>query len=185
MTEFILVRHSNSAVDLTKPAATWGLTEAGKANCYPLAQQLASHNLTAVFTSHEPKALQTGQIIGEVLGIRVQTAVNLHEHDRSNVREMGGEEFKRNVARLFTDPDALFFGTESGRQAQCRFTQAVQAVLQNNPNEKVAIVAHGTVITLFLAAYNDIEPISFWQALKMPDWCVVDAEMFALRPDTK
>ena len=142
-----------------------------------------------IFTSHEPKAVQTGQIVGELLEIEVlagsgETAVNLREHDRSNVTEMPGDVFKRNVTRLFTEPDTLFFGTETGNQARHRFTQAVQTILDQHPQDKVAIVAHGTVITLFLAAHNDINPISFWQSLKMPDLLVIERKTYQLKHNT-
>ncbi|MEM7112099.1 MAG: histidine phosphatase family protein [Chloroflexota bacterium] len=180
MSEFLLVRHSISKVDVSVPAATWGLTAEGQDKCVGLAAEMAPHQPTAVFTSHEPKAVQTGQIVGEILGIPVETAVNLHEHDRSNVTNMSQQTFKSNVTRLFTDPDTHFFGTESGAQARHRFAQAVKAVLQASPEDKVAIVAHGTVITLFLAAHNPIDPIPFWQALKMPDLLVAKRETYQL-----
>ena len=180
MGEFLLVRHSISKLDLSVPAATWGLSAEGREKCIGLAQEMAQHRPTAVFTSHEPKAVQTGQIVGEILGIPVETAVNLHEHDRSNVTNMSQQTFKSNVARLFTDPDTHFFGTESGAEARQRFAQGVKSVLRANPQEKAAIIAHGTVITLFLAAHNPIDPIRFWQALKMPDLIVVEKETYQL-----
>lgn len=177
---FLLVRHAAPAIDASRPAATWGLTADGVASCKQLAEQMAPFAPTAVFTSHEPKAQQTGRLAAEQVGIRWETAVNLHEHDRSNVTHMPGEQFKANVARLFTDPDTLFFGTETGSQARQRFAQAVQAILTAHPHDTPAIVSHGTVITLFLAHYNPIDPIPFWQSLPMPALLVVERAGFRL-----
>lgn len=178
---FLLIRHAPTAVDAARPSASWGLTEAGEASCRLLAEQMAPLKPTAVFTSHEPKAQQTGQAVAERLGIGWQTAVNLHEHDRSNVTYLSHDQFQANVTRLFTDPDALFFGRESGSQARQRFTQAIQTILAAHPHDTPAIVSHGTVITLFLSHYNPIDPIPFWQALPMPCLMVVEREGFRLK----
>ena len=58
-------------------------------------------------------------------------------------------------------------------QAQERFSQAVEAVLEKYKDDNVGIVAHGTVITLFVAAHTRIEPFAFWKQLGLPSFVVM------------
>jgi broad specificity phosphatase PhoE len=68
----------------------------------------------------------------------------------------------------------LVFGNETGEQARTRFTQAINTLLTQHPSDTLAIVSHGTVLTLFLAHHNPhLDPIPFWQQLKLPDLVVV------------
>jgi hypothetical protein len=44
----------------------------------------------------------------------------------------------------------------------------------------LAIVAHGTVISLFVAAHNQINSFELWQQLAMPSFVVLGLPSFAL-----
>jgi broad specificity phosphatase PhoE len=46
-------------------------------------------------------------------------------------------------------------------------------VLQRHPQDDLAVVAHGTVITLFVAQTNSIDPFKFWQRLGLPSYVVL------------
>ncbi|MCP4428146.1 MAG: histidine phosphatase family protein, partial [Chloroflexi bacterium] len=89
------------------------------------------------------------------------------------------EDFLTAVARFFAQPDQLVFGDETANEARVRFDTAVRQLIAQRPNDDktssntLAIVAHGTVITLFLAHYNNFAPIPFWQNIKLPDFFVV------------
>jgi broad specificity phosphatase PhoE len=68
----------------------------------------------------------------------------------------------------------LVFGNETADQARTRFTQAIHTLLAQHPSDTLAIVTHGTVLTLFLAHHNPhLDPISFWHSLQLPDLVVV------------
>ena len=72
-------------------------------------------------------------------------------------------------------------GRETALQAFLRFKQAVEQILADNGDRELAIVSHGTVITLFVAYFNRIDPFHFWQnlaltsltVLQLPDFRVV------------
>ncbi len=72
------------------------------------------------------------------------------------------------VARLFARPVELVFGDETAIEAKNRFSGAVESVLAANPQENIAIVTHGTVLSLYAAQFAGQEPISFWCNLGMP-----------------
>ncbi len=57
------------------------LTENGRAQALLLAEQLKPAGVTAIYTSPVPRALETAQIIGDVLQISPQTTEGLKEFD--------------------------------------------------------------------------------------------------------
>ncbi len=165
-----LIRHAAVQIEPDVPAAEWQLSANGRTLTRQLAPQLIPYRLNRIVTSVEPKAVETGRILAEELGLPWQTAVNLHEHDRQGVPYFGRhEDFVTAVTRFFTQPDELVFGRETAVQARDRFVTAVNRQLIAHPQENLALVAHGTVITLYLCHTNpDIDPVTFWQKLADP-----------------
>lgn len=177
----ILIRHSISAPAPNLPAHEWPLTDNGKLLCHPLAQKLAEYSPDRMLTSSEPKAVQTGQLTADKLSIPAHTFPGLHEHERADVPWFdNADTFKALVARLFTEPDTLVFGQETAQQALVRFSTAVGNVLKTYPAQTLAIVTHGTVMSLFIAQHNPIDPIIFWQTLRMPAFAVLTLPDFGL-----
>ena len=72
------------------------------------------------------------------------------------------------------------FGGETADVARERFARAVAQVLAAQASGNLAIVAHGTVITLLVAAHNDLEPFSFWKRLGLPSLVVLSLPGMAL-----
>ena len=130
---------------------------------------------TRIITSHEQKAIQTGQIIAEALDLPRTTAPGLQEHDRTGAPYFENvTDFHHAIQQLFLQPDELIFGTETATQTHTRFTHAIHTLLAQYPTDTLAIVSHGTVLTLFLTYHNPhLGPIPFWQQLKLPDLVVV------------
>lgn len=170
----VLVRHSLPEFVTGVPASQWQLSAEGRRRCQVLAGKLAAHNLVTVVTSEEPKAAETGQIVGQILGLRLATAEGLHEHERGVVTELGGQqEFQARVARLLEQPGQLVMGYETANQAHARFAAAVARVVAQHPTGNLAIVSHGTVMTLFVARANQLDPVPFWRSLGLPAFAVL------------
>ncbi|MBU0512875.1 MAG: phosphoglycerate mutase family protein, partial [Chloroflexi bacterium] len=150
MSNLILVRHSESQVDPSHPAREWRLTVEGRRRCVRLAEQLAHYRPEIIVTSVEPKAIETGKMAADHLDIPYHTAQGLHEHERSQVRFLGNDAFLEAVTNLFARPAELVFGDETADQAEERFTQAVKSVIAAYPHKNIAIVTHGTVMSLFV-----------------------------------
>lgn len=64
-------------------------------------------------------------------------------------------------------------GKEIADQAYDRFSQAVSDVLKSYPSHDLAIVSHGTVISLFVSRRCGIPPFEFWQRLGLPSYVVL------------
>lgn len=174
MRRLILVRHSAVDVQPHVPAVQWRLSEAGRARCIPLADMLAEHHPIAIVASDEPKAVETAEIVAGRLGLSVETEAGLREHDRTGApyyRDSG--EFERAAARLFARPDELVFGRETAARAADRFAAAVEDVLARNADGSVVVVAHGTVISLFVARHTRLDAYEYWRRLGMPAFAIM------------
>lgn len=180
----LLIRHSHSQPIADVPAHLWSLSKKGREKCRHFAQQLLPYQPTRILTSHEPKTLQTGQLLAKELALPCHTAPNLHEHERATTPWFDSEEaFQAAVRQLFIHPDQLMLGEETANQALARFSAAIHAQLEQYPHDCLAIVTHGTVLTLFVGQHNPIELVPFWQNLEMPALIPLTLPHFQLTPN--
>ena len=162
----ILVRHAAVAIDSKVPAERWKLSQTGVEQAAAVGARLAEYKPSIVIASEAPKASETGQLIAERLGVPFETRPGLQEHDRSNEPfALSEEDWHAKMKRLFAEPDALVYGTETATAARERFAAAVATC-----PEDAVIVAHGTVITLFVAQHNPVEPFAFWEGFVPAAW---------------
>lgn len=173
MPRLILVKHSSPEIVPTLPASLWRLSESGRVKCKPLAKLLAAYQPGVIVASTEPKALETAQIIADVLGRPVETAEELREHDRSNIVFTSTEKFEAAVARFFQEPQHLVMGRETADQAHRRFAAVVDTIMERHPGETVAVVTHGTVMALFVARAAAKDPFPLWKRLDTPAFVVL------------
>jgi len=175
----LLIKHSLPEIIPTRPAREWQLSAAGRQRCTALAGELSVYDPDILVSSREPKATQTAEITAGLLGRPFDSAANLHEHERQRVGWADKASFEANIANLFKKPDELVMGEETANQAHLRFKQAVEELLGCHPNQTLAIVAHGTVISLFAARVANLEPFQLWRQLGLPSVVVLS------RPDLK
>ena len=170
----ILIKHARPAIDPSLPAREWGLGAEGIASCSSLAERLRRYRPQQFISSIEPKAIHTAQIAAQTLGVSWQMAGGLHEQERSRERYTSNDVFEQQIQKLFNQPDQVVYGSESAQQAQARFSQAIQALLAEAPEQgALAVVAHGTVISLFVAQQCHVEPFSLWKRLGLPSFVVL------------
>ncbi len=173
MPALILVRHSLPEIVPALSASQWSLSEVGRQRCRPLAERLAVYGPDVFVTSTEPKAVETGRIVAALLGKSWEVAEGLHEHERRNVGFGSQEQFEAAVAEFFAQPGRLVFGAESADQTHQRFSSAIAGVIERFPRQNVAVVTHGTVMTLFVARVAGLEPFPFWKRLGLPAFVVL------------
>lgn len=175
MRNLILVKHSLPDIIPTVPAHQWHLSEVGRLRCQPLAAKIAGYSPQVIVSSHEPKALETARIVAKHLnGVSTfQIVDGLQEHDRSSVEWQNEEQFEARVAEFFGQPQILSMGQETAVQAYERFAQTVASVIEDYPRSNIAVVAHGTVITLLVAQASGLEPFGLWKRLGLPSLVVL------------
>jgi broad specificity phosphatase PhoE len=180
LSKLILIRHSLPQIDPETPSYRWRLSGEGRRRCGDLAGYLLPYALTKIITSTEPKAIETGEFVARELGISWKKATGLHEHERVNVPYTSSNRFEESVQNFFDNPDQLVFGEETAEQAGKRFEDAVQEQLDRYPDENLAIVAHGTVISLFVQSVAKIDAYPIWRQLGLPAFVVFSWPDFEL-----
>jgi broad specificity phosphatase PhoE len=168
----LLIRHSIPEIIPEVPAPQWRLGDEGRAAAAAFADRLRGYDLRFIASSREPKASETARILAEQIGAPWAVADGLHEHERSRVPFLHMDEWNRRAAEFLTRPDELVFGDETANQARARFRGAVARVLAEHPGGDVAVVAHGTVIALYV---DPPDPFAFWRGLTMPELVEMDA----------
>ena len=179
MSKLYLIKHSMPELDPNVPAPDWHLGERGRALSELLAQKLSAYPLDVIVSSIEPKAIETAQIVAARLDKPHEIAEGLHEHERRNEPFTTREKFETRVAEFFAKPGELVLGSETANQAYARFTNAINRVLEKYPQKNIAVVAHGTVISLFVARVQPM-PFEFWKRLGLPSIVVLDVGNWTL-----
>src|SRR5262249_47477752 len=87
-------------------------------------------------------------------------------------------ELEARIARFFAEPGTHIMGNETADQADARFARAVDRICAAHPDETVVVVAHGTVITLFVSRATGIAPFPFWKRLGLPAIVVLSRPTF-------
>ena len=184
MPKLILVRHAAPATDACVAANQWPLSDAGRQSVRGLAQALAPFWPAVLVSSREAKAAETAALLARELGGRYTTAPGLQEQARTSLGWVSDQEFEAGMAALFARPAEAVFGDESADQAYERCRAAVNGVLDQHPDETVALVTHGTVMTLLItrahAAQAEQNPLAFWRRLGLPAVAVLSRPDWAL-----
>jgi broad specificity phosphatase PhoE len=166
--ELILVRHALPAVDPAVPAVEWDLGDDGRRSCGALADLLALYEPRVVVTSRERKAVETGRLIADALGLRREEEDGLHDHDRRDTGWLEQGRFLAAMEALFAHPSRVVFGLESAVAAHARFTSALNRVERLNPTGTLVVVTHGTVMSLFGAGGDASDAHVIWKRLGFP-----------------
>jgi broad specificity phosphatase PhoE len=179
----VLVKHAQPVLDPTRPPCEWRLGEDGEAQARRLALRLRRFLPFHLVSSPEPKARRTMEIVAADLHVETKKTVEgLRELDRAALPIMSVEDHRSLNARVFAELDMPVVGAESARTARDRFAAAVRAEVAAHPRENAVIIAHGTVISLLVAAANDrVDAFELWTRLRCPSLVVLDGSTLALR----
>ena len=161
MRRLTLVRHSTPEIQPEKPASAWRLSAHGRERSELLASRLRDLSPGVVWSSREPKAVETAQIVAASFGVPVRVADGLEEHHRDNVPFFPtADDFESAVERFFRNPDQLVLGSETAEQARDRISAAINSVVHADHTDTIA-VTHGTVMTLYVAGVSSVDPMDF------------------------
>lgn len=180
MPVLILVKHSLPEIDPAVPSREWRLSEEGRVRSRILAGLLDQYDLDVVFSSNEPKAVETASTSARRLHVPVEVVEGLHEHERSNVGFLEKDQFEQSIARFFSRPAELVFGEETADAAYDRFSEAVNGVSDRFPQANVALVTHGTVLSLLVSRALALEPFATWKRLGLPSFIALSRPGFDL-----
>ncbi len=180
MPRLFLIKHAKPKIVAEIPAKDWLLSDEGREASVRLAGILKTSDISWVVTSTEPKAQETGRILAVELGLPYSSEPDLHEHARASTLLIPDlHQWQALVQRFFAKPAELVFGEETADQAHSRFATALKAAMGKYPGQSLAVVAHGTVISLLVSRANDTDGFALWKRLGLPS--VVEVEWPNLR----
>jgi broad specificity phosphatase PhoE len=180
MAKLILVKHAPPKIDPAVASPRWVLSDDGRDRCGWLADALAAQGVGALYSSLEPKALETAALTGVRLGLEVRPRPDLHENDRTGLGFGPIEDLEARIRAFFERPSDCVIGRETAHAALARFETAIRAVLAETADQTVAVIAHGTVLTLLTARHNPVVAFDFWKGLGLPSLVMLDRAALAL-----
>lgn len=137
------------------------LTELGCSQAVALAESVRSRRVAAVYSSEMSRAVRTGQLAAEVLGVRAHAVPGLQEF---SVGDLAGLPYTDpRPQRVFDawvdgDLDAAIPGGESGLQLVDRYEEALATIADLHRGETVVVISHGGVMSLVLPRLADNAP---------------------------
>ena len=177
MPVFVLVKHSLPEIDSEIPSREWRLSEEGQVRSRILAEKLGQYDLDVIVSSNERKAIETASISARRLNIPVEVVEGLHEHERRNVGFLEKECFEQLISHFYAQPAELVFGAETADTAYKRFSKSVKGLSERFPQDNLAIITHGTVLSLYVSRITQQDPFAMWKQLGLPSYVVLS------RPD--
>ena len=179
-TRVVLVKHASPILDPSRPAREWRLSEEGEAQSRRLADRLRAFSPLRLISSPEPKAFKTGQVVAAKLDLSITSVDGLEEFDRPVLPKMVKTEYERVNAAIFADFDRQVLGVESARGALGRFSAALRGQLAETDEQTLVVITHGTVISLFAAAHNELDAFGLWKRLSCPSLVVMEVPAFGV-----
>jgi len=147
----IYLTHPEVTIDPSVPVPEWGLSALGHERAKAATELPFSHELGAVVSSAETKALETAQAFVERFGISHEIYKDLHENDRSATGFLPQEEFEQTANMFFANPDVSVRGWERARDAQERIVRTTrQALTGYKADLPVLFAGHGAAGTLLM-----------------------------------
>jgi 2,3-bisphosphoglycerate-dependent phosphoglycerate mutase len=181
MPKLVLIKHAMPEVQPGLPPSMWPLSQEGRRSCEALVAPLRPLGLERVMGSREPKATETGRALALGLGVPFEVREGLHEHERGHEGfEPDRPAFESKIEGLFENKAERVYGSESGTESLERFRASVLAIVAENEAESVAIVAHGTVISLLVAESCGLDGFELWRRLGLPSYVVLETPKLRL-----
>ena len=170
MSNLLLIKHSEPVADLELKPSEWKLSDRGKRRAGLLAEYLAQRSIGALYSSSEKKAVQTAEIVRASVGLPINVVHDLREHDRENSPVGGAEKWRSLVVESIRRQDETVHGSEPVENARKRFGSAIERLMKplENHDQIVAVIAHGTVISTFVAEMLGADPVPIWDSLGLP-----------------
>ncbi|MGR3394168.1 histidine phosphatase family protein [Pseudooceanicola nanhaiensis] len=135
-------------VDPAVPVTEWGLSDEGHARLVAFAARVDLSAVTAIRTSAERKARETGAGLAARLGLVPVACPGMGENDRTATGYLPPPAFEAAADAFFAAPDQSFRGWETARAAQARIVAACRRAERAAPPGDLLLCGHGAVGTL-------------------------------------
>jgi broad specificity phosphatase PhoE len=184
MAYLYLIRHPRTHVDPSRQAHEWAISDQGRAQVHALTEAPFWKNVVAIYSSNQAKAIEPARTIGQHYGIPVTSMPGLAEVQRGTEIYHSTGDYNTILSKFFSSPDFSVQGWEQAASALTRFQQAISEILANHPAQSVAIVSHGTILTLYTAMLQGQSPtLQRWKGIDFASVGAVDIASMQLVAD--
>lgn len=163
----ILIKHGMPLIVPGQPPSGWELAPEGREQALRLAERLVDLAPDRFVSSLEPKAIQTAEALATRLGRPCGRDACLGEQLNDAGPFTDQQTFQASVARMFAHPRELVMGEETADQAYERFDAALSRQQDAHRGERLAIVGHGRVISLWISRRFGVDPMPLWLCLRL------------------
>lgn len=146
-----LIRHPLTAQDAAQPASSWDVSDAGHEQILALVAAPFWRQVKAVYTSPQRKTTLVGDAVQAAHRIPYSVVADLAEARRDVW--LGPDAFQAAQRAFLAQPAVPPVPEwESAADARARFVAAMDQIGDaHDPAESLAVVTHGTVLTLYVA----------------------------------
>lgn len=151
----LVARHGDADYPHAKVLSDDGgwLTDEGKGQVRELAESLRSRNVAGVWTSRLQRAVESGVIAADVLGVESRAVDGLEEFSVGAL--VGRDHDDPELAGVFEAWKGGHLGTfipggESGQQVLDRYRSALEQISDQHRGETVLVFTHGGVMSICL-----------------------------------
>jgi len=160
--ELLLIRHAEPvrvAEGEVEGPADPGLTERGHEQAARLGAWLAAESVDAIVTSPMRRARETAAPLAAALGLEPEIDDGVAEYDATagsyipieELRELKDERWYATIEGRWTDVGGI-----DPHEFQARVVPGVEALIERHVGQRLAVVAHGGMINVYLAHVLDI-----------------------------
>jgi len=161
------------------------LTSQGKDQAADVAKQLKSIPIDKVYVSPVIRAMETAQIVCEILGMDYEIDERLYEIELGKLVGMNYEEVTTKYGDLFLrfyaehDPVLASFGVEPFAAVKQRVKSLLDDALKKHEDSNVLMVTHLDPIKAALATLLDLKPEALYR------WHIRNASLTVLKHESR
>jgi broad specificity phosphatase PhoE len=167
-----LITHAHTEQLPDVPSDAWRLSARGQEQAAELARAPFWDEVDRIVVSSEPKSLLT------IADIATNRNLPVWIDSRFDELRRGGwsEDYARQVAALFAEPESSIGGWESAAGVRERAWQGFVELQHRFGDERVALVGHGLCLSIVRAAVVGKTHVDFsdWQRLRFADYATVE-----------
>ena len=165
-TRLYLVRHAQSLGNRGEydgPDDDPPLSDVGREQTRRLAERFRSQRLDAIYSSPLRRTLETAGAIAAVTGLEIRTMDDLREVDVGQANE-SYDAYTDEQVRALAEKVARdrkwdsFPGGEGSVEVRNRISCAIDRVIEQCPEQRVAVVCHAAVIMTYVSHILGLEP---------------------------
>ena len=168
-----LIRHAQPVIEPDVPPERWRLAPEGQRDALRLADNLRRCAPTRIWSSREPKAMETARILAAALACPTATHDGLREVTFAAGFLTQAEFGERVASFLAGEGDPAF---EPYEEARRRIVGTLAEICRYEAGD-IAVVSHGRILTVLLAELLGRRlGASAWRRIPMPGWTLIDLE---------